>query len=222
MEIIKHNIFFTKTAKTATESIRNHLRDYAHDSNLVVNDLKYQSYFLIKNFNINTNHIHSNEKYINHFNRSINGNLPTIKITSVRIPIERLYSHYCFGNPYFKMGMDFNEWYIKISKRQILDYWDVPEWGDKTNNYMYDYMNLQTTDEVLTKYDFVFVKEKFDYSLHDFGKILNYDFGKTKFVNISKSSKENYKFDSETISLFEENNQKDIELYDMCYKRFIG
>lgn len=220
MEIVKYNIFFTKTAKTATETIRRHLKIYATDNNLIINDRNYQSFFNSNKFNINTNHIFSTKEYLNHFYSSIDTNLPILKITSVRKPLERLYSHYCYGNKHFKNGMDFNEWYIKSTKRKITDGWNVPHWGDKSNNYMFDYMNLDSVDEVHTKYDFVFIKERFSNSLEKFGKILEYDFKEIEKLNTNPKVNKDYIFDIETKNLFEENNQNDINLYNTCYQKY--
>lgn len=217
---MRNNILFIKTAKCATESIRLHLKEYANDNLLTVNDRNFNSFFFNNDFNINTNHIWYNEKTLNHFYSSIDDNLPTLRISAVRNPLKRLYSHYCFGHPKFLEGMDFNEWYIKVAKGELDDGWVVPEWGDRTNNYMWNYMGLESLDEIEEKYDFIFIKEHFKESLNRFSQILDYKFSKEKKRNFNPKSKKDYIFDSEVISLFEERNQKDIKLYSTVLKNF--
>jgi len=216
-----HNIFFIKTAKCATETIKSYLHEYAKNNKLKVNGGMYHSFLNNSNFNINVNHINYTEENLNHFYNSIDKNLPTIKISSVRNPLERLYSHYCFGHPYFNKGMDFNEWYIKTMKGEIKDRWPAAHWGDKTNNYMSDYMGIESLDKIIEQYDFIFIKEDFENSLLKLESILEYKFQKkNKKINKNPKSKKDYKFDSETIDLFNENNQKDIELYNYVLKNY--
>lgn len=217
---MKTNIFFIKTAKTATESIKDCLIEYAHSQNLILNNQAYDDFFSINKFNINTNHVFCNEKSLNHFLNSIDPSYPVLKISSVRNPLERLYSHYCFGHPYFKGGMDFNEWYIKTMRGELEDKWNVPQLGDRTNNYMVNYMGINHLDELEEKYDFIFIKEHFTESLEKFGKLLNYKFKSEPKKNINPKSKKNYQFDQEVIDLFKENNQKDIELYNKVVEIF--
>ena len=45
--------------------------------------------------------------------------------------------------------MDFNEWYIKTMKGEIKDRWPAAHWGDKTNNYMSDYMGIESLDKII-------------------------------------------------------------------------
>lgn len=216
-----NNILFIKTAKCATETIRLNLIDYAKDLGLIVNDLNFENFFLINKFNINTNHIWSNEESLNHFYNSIDKSLQTVRISSVRNPLLRLYSHYCYGHPYFEMGMDFNEWYIKTIKGELPDKWHVPQWGDKTSNYMWDYMNIKSIDSIKEQYDLIFVTEKFNESLSKLEVMLNYKFqNKDREVNKNPKSKKDYNFDSETIDLFKEYNQKDIELYNYVLNNY--
>ena len=216
-----HNIFFIKTAKCATETIRSYLHEYAKKNKLKVNTGNYYSYRNNSNFNINVNHIDYSEENLNHFYNSIDKNLPTIKISAVRKPIERLYSHYCFGHPCFNKGIDFNEWYIKETKGEIKQKWPAARWGDKTNNYMSDYMGIESLDNIKQQYDFIFIKEDFKNSLSKFESIIEYQFNnKDKEVNKNSKSKKNYEFDSETIDLFNEHNQKDIELYNYVLKNY--
>lgn len=217
---MKNNILFIKTAKCATESIRRHLIDYAKSESLTVNDGKYNEFFQINKFNLNTNHILFNGEYLTHFYNSIDKKLPTIRITSVRNPLKRLYSHYCFGHPAFYRKMDFNEWYVKVAKGKLNDNWVVPQWGDRTDNYMWNYLGLNSLDELEEKYDFIFIKEKFSECLDDFGKKIDYDFKGEYNNNRNPKSKKDYKFDSETIALFEERNEKDIKLYNKVLKNF--
>lgn len=217
-----YNILFIKTAKCATETIRFHLMDYARELGLTTNDGNYSRFFTKNKFNINTNHIWSDEHSLNHFYNSIDKNLPIIKISSVREPLKRLYSHYCYGNSYYNQGMGFNEWYVKVAKGEILDKWYAPQWGDKTNNYMWDYMNIKSIDSIEAQYDLIFIKENFNESLAKLEIVLNYEFkNKNREINKNPKSKEDYQFTEEVKSLFEENNQKDIELYNKCKKIFL-
>lgn len=214
-----YNIYFIKTAKCATESIRSYLKEYSNNTGLTINDYKFNSFFLKKKFNINTNHIWANEKSYNHFNKCKDVNLPSLKISSVRNPIERLYSHYCFGHPSFKNGIDFNEWYLRVSRSEISDGWVVPEWGDMTNNYMWNYMGLQSLDDLET-FDFIFIKEKFTESLNKFSNLIEYSFEERPQKNVNPYSIKDYKFTDEVISIFEKNNQKDISLYNKVLNDF--
>lgn len=217
----KFNILFIKTAKCATETIRVHLIEYAREVGLKINDKNYEEFFSEPLFNINTNHIWSDYRSLTHFYNSIDKKLPTIKISSVRSPLERLYSHYCYGHPYFIKGMDFNEWYIKTIKGEIQDRWPAEHWGDKTNNYMSDYMGIESLDKIMEQYDFIFIKEDFENSLLKLESTLEYKFQKKdKKINKNPKSKKDYKFDSETIDLFNEYNQKDIELYNYVLKNY--
>jgi hypothetical protein len=217
---MRSNILFIKTAKCATESIKIHLIKYAHSNSLRINDYHYDDFFYNSSFNINTNHIWYNEETLNHFYNSIDKSLPTLRISSVREPLKRLYSHYCFGHPKFLKGMDFNEWYLKVCKGELQDEWIENEWGDKTNNYMWDYMGLNSLDDLEENYDFIFIKNKFSKCLTEFGKLLDYNFTHVSKRNVNPNSKKDYQFDSEVISLFEERNQKDISLYNKVLKDF--
>jgi len=215
------NILFVKTAKCATETLKKHLLKYAKDNSLKVNDGPFNSFYKNGDWNINTNHIWMNEKSLNHFYNSIDKDKPTIKISSVRNPLDRLYSHYCFGNPSHNAGMDFNEWYVKTIKGEIKDYWPASRWGDKTTNYMWDYMGVSSLESLKEQYDFITVKERFEDSLIKLGNILDYEFeDKTKEINKNPKSKKDYKFTSEVIELFEENNQKDVDLYNYILKNY--
>lgn len=217
---MRSNILFIKTSKCATESIRLNLFEYAESELLTVNDGNYDNFFSNSSFNINTNHIWYDEKSLNHFYNSIDKNLPTLRVSSVREPMKRLYSHYCFGHPKFLQGMDFNEWYLKVCKGELEDEWIVPQWGDRTDNYMWNYMGLNSLDELEEKYDFIFIKERFSDSLNKFGELLKYKFTDIPKVNINPKSKKDYQFDSEVLSLFEERNQKDISLYNKVLNHF--
>ena len=217
---MKSNILFIKTAKCATESIRLHLIEYAESELLGINDGNFDNFFNYSAFNVNTNHIWYNEKSLNHFYNSIDKNLPTLRISSVREPLKRLYSHYCFGHPEFLKGMDFNEWYLKVCKGELQDGWVVPRWGDRTDNYMWNYMGLTSLDDLDENYDFIFIKKKFSECLTEFGKLLDYNFTHVSEINVNPKSKKNYQFDSEVISLFEERNQKDISLYNKVLNDF--
>lgn len=217
---MRYNILFIKTAKTATESIRRYLIEYANFELLGINDGNFNNFYFNSNFNINTNHILPTEDYLNHFYNSIDNNLPILRISSVREPLKRLYSHYCYGHPKFKQGMDFNEWYIKVCKGELLDEWIVPQWGDRTDNYMWNYMGLSSLDDLEEKYDFIFIKERFSESLNHFGNLLNYKFIEKDIINKNPKSKTDYKFDDEVVSLFNERNQKDILLYNKVVSNF--
>jgi len=218
---MKANIFFIKTAKCATESIRKHLFQYAISQELKVNDANYEKFFLYGPFNINTNHILNEDRYHKHFYREIDKNLPIIRISAVRNPLERLYSHYCYGHRFFREGLDFNEWYLGQCKGTISDGWEAHHWGDRTDNYMSNYMGIESLDDIREKYDFIFIKEHFSDSLKNFGKLLEYDFKPLEsFENVNPNTDSNYKFDSEVLSLFEERNEKDILLYKQVLKEF--
>lgn len=210
---MKRNILFIKTAKTATESIRHHLKEYARAEGLKVNDGFFRTFFSNKNFNVNTHHIPHREEYINHFYNSIDSELKTIRISSVREPLQRLYSHYCYGHPYFKKGMDFNEWYVKTINGEIEDRWPAERHGDRTTNYMAHYMGIESIDQIWEKYDFIFVKEYFKPSLELFGGMIGYQFTEQKKVNANPHSKKDYVFTQEVIDLFNEHNQLDIQIY---------
>ena len=64
---MKTNILFIKTAKCATQSIRQHLFEYAISRGLTVNDGNYDNFFLFGPLNINPNHILKNVVYQIHF-----------------------------------------------------------------------------------------------------------------------------------------------------------
>jgi len=217
---MKTNILFIKTAKCATQSIRQHLFEYAISRGLKVNDANYDNFFLYGPFNINTNHILNNDEYQKHFYKEIDKNLPVIRISSVRNPLDRLYSHYCYGHKFFRQGLDFNEWYLGQCKGTISDGWETPHWGDMTDNYMSNYMGIETLDDIKEKYDFIFIKEHFSDSLKAFGKLLKFDFKPKSIENKNPNTNNNYKFDSEVLSLFEERNKKDILLYKQVLKEF--
>ena len=217
---MKYNIFFTKTAKCATESIRFYLREYAENNNLIINGALYESYFEIYDFNLNTNHIFYNKEYINHFTKNKDKALPTLFISSVRNPIERLYSHYCYGNFWFEKGLDFNKWYETYSMDENLNGWLVPEWGDMTDNYMWNYMGIKSLSTISKQYNFIFVKEKFDSCLENFEKILGYKFKKTYIKNVNPKSDNNFIFDDRIIDMFNERNKLDINLYNYIYNLY--
>lgn len=217
---MKYNIFFVKTAKTGTETIKHYLTQYANDNHLIINDHPFLGYYRQKNFNVNTNHVLVTPEAFTHFQNSIDKNLPILRVSSIRKPIERLYSHYCFGHPYYTKGMDFNEWYIKTMKGEIEDKWHVPQWGDRTNEYMSNYLNIKSVDEIKNKYDFFFIKEKFNESLDKFESVLKYKFYRTKPLNVGKSKKD-YIFDNLTIELFNKHNTLDNALYDHVLKNYL-
>lgn len=216
---MRYNILFIKTAKTATESIRFHLQEYAQKELLTVNDGFFEGFFNMNQFNVNTHHIKSDERYLNHFYNSIDPNLHTLRISSVRNPLQRLYSHYCYNHPKHREGMDFNEWYIKTMNGEIEDRWQHPENGDKTTNYMAGYMGINSIDELWEKYDFIFIKEFFQESLNSFGNLIDFQFSVEKKTNFNPLSKKDYEFSSEVIELFNRNNELDIEIYNEVVKK---
>lgn len=218
---MKYNIYFTKTAKCATETIREYLIQYAQKKQLSYNDKKYEQFYYHKNFNIVTNHIFNNIKSQKHFLQNKNDEYPSINVTSIRDPLDRLYSHYCYGHPFHKKGMDFNEWYVKTIKGKLHDSWPASRWGDRTSNYISNYMNVSTIYEFDEFYDFCFIKEYFDDSLTLFEKIINFTFEKISAKNINQKSKKKYQFDNEVIELFEENNQLDISLYNHIITKYL-
>ena len=132
--------------------------------------------FYKNKFNVNTNHILYNDKNLLHFANAIDKSLPVLRLSAVRKPLERLYSHYCYGHPCFMEGMDFNEWYLKTASGEIEDYWNVPQWGDRTDNYMWNYMGIKSLDLIQLQYDIIFVKEKFEESLQKLEDVLNFKF----------------------------------------------
>ena len=78
---------------------------------------------------------------------------------------------------------------------------------------------IQTAN--LDEYDLIIVTEKFNESLYKLENILNYKFqNKDREVNKNPKSKKDYNFDSETIDLFKEYNQKDIELYNYVLNNY--
>lgn len=211
---MKHNIYFVKTAKCATETIRKYLIQYSNKNKFVYNDFKFKDFYRKTNFNIVTNHIFNDERSLNHFNENKNVDIPTIYLTAIRNPINRLYSHYCYGHPYFKKGMDFNEWYIKTIKGELPEIWPASYWGDRTTNYISHYMNVKSVEEFENFFNFVFVKEEFEKSLTLFEKTLNFKFDRMeKQINQNPQSKKDYVFDKEVIDLFDEHNELDNLLY---------
>lgn len=216
-----YNILFIKTAKCATETIRFYLKDYAKSNDLGVNDRNHNHYFGLKSFNINTNHILYNDESLVHFTKSIDKSLPILRISSVRKPIERLYSHYRYGHPYYKQGIDFNEWYLGINNGTLEDYWNVPQWGDRTDNYMWNYMGITNLDLIPLQYDLIFVKEKFESSLQKLENLLDYKFERLEHkMNVGPNSKKHYEFDSKVIEIFNERNELDNSLYEYVLNNF--
>ena len=217
----KFNIFFSKVPKTGTESIKRHLINYASENGLICNDGAYEDFFITKNFNITTNHFNvKNKEYLNHFNNSIDKNLDTIKIASIRKPIERLYSHFCYAIDCH----NFNDRYVNFVKNKMSEEslgWSSIDLkrGHKTNNYISEYLGINSVDEIESKYDFFFVQELMDESLLKFGKIIDYDFKKIDIINKTKN-KPDIVFDDLTIELFNENNKLDNEIYDYILKNF--
>ena len=216
---MKKNILFIKTAKTATESIRFHLKEYCKKEKLVDNDGFFSAFFHKKKFNVNTNHIFWDDKYINHFYNAIDENLDTLVISSVRHPLERLYSHYCYSHPMHRKGMDFNEWYVKTINGEIEDRWGSPGHRDKTHNYMAGYMGIESIDQLWEKYDFIFVKEYFKPSLELFGGMIGFQFSVPNKKNVNPSSKKDYVFTQEVIDLFNEHNKLDNEIYKQVLRK---
>lgn len=209
-----YNIYFVKTAKCATETIREYLIQYAKKKRLIINDAKYENFYNKTSFNINTNHIWNNSKSRQHFNKSKSKILPTIHLTAIRQPLERLYSHYCYGHIYHRKGIDFNEWYMKVSNGELEDYWPASQWGDRTNNYISYYMDVKSVEEFEDFYDFVFVKELFNESLDQFEKVLDFEFDRLpNQLNVNKRVNRRYEFSDEVIELFNENNKLDNEIY---------
>lgn len=224
------NILFVKTAKCATETIREYLSLYAADKGLTLNGKMYNSFYDDRHYNINTNHIFYNEKTLEYFDKKKDKSLPSFTISAVRKPIERLYSHFCYGNKYYWQEMDFNEWYIKSTKGEIDDGWSVKKWGDKSDNYMWDYMGIESLSSIHKQYDHIFIREKFETSLRTFEELINHKFKRippknTHTYNYDKNRKKvtlnpNFKFEQETIDLFNENNEKDNSLYEYVYTHF--
>ena len=215
-----YNILFIKTGKCATETLRFYLKRYANTNSLAINDKNHEKFFERKKFNVNTNHILYNDKNLLHFANAIDKSLPVLRLSAVRNPIERLYSHYCYGHPRFREGMDFNEWYLKTTSGEIEDYWNVPQWGDRTDNYMWNYMGIKSLDLIHLQYDIIFVKEKFEESLQKLEDVLNFKFKRIENLNVMPDSKGPYEFDSKVIEIFNERNQLDNSLYEYVLKNY--
>lgn len=216
---MNYNIYFVKTAKCATETIRKYLIQYAKNNGLVINDKKFEHFYRNSSFEVVTNHIWNNEKSRKHFKESKSKNLPTIHLTSIREPLKRLYSHYCYGHPYFEQGIDFNEWYMNVNSGELEDYWPASQWGDRTNNYISHYMNVSSVEEFDEFYDFVFVKKYFDKSLKQFEELIGFEFDKLdEKVNVNSKVNRDYEFSDGVIDLFTEKNQLDIKLYKHSLK----
>lgn len=216
----KYNILYGKVPKTGSEYIRNQLNQYAKDNSLVCNDNGYEGFNLKKKFNITTNHFNITDDNIKHFYDSIDVNLPTLKVASIRKPIDRLYSHFCYS-----IGCgNFNERYVNFVKNKMseesLGWYPIDlKRGHKTNNYISKYLGINSIDEIESKYDFFFVQELMDESFLKFGKIIGYDFKKTDITNKTKNKTE-ILYDDLTIQIFNENNRLDNDIYDYVIKYF--
>ena len=219
-----YNIYFIKTPKCATESLKIQLQKYSETNNLIINDNPYEKYFELDKFNINTNHLYSNEEYFNHFMNSCDKNLPVIRITSVRDPIQRLVSHYFYSNAYYwKLKMDFNTWYRKFYNfegpmNQVG--WNSVDRGNKTNNFMSSYLGVNNIEGFEKKYDFCFVSEYFDESLRKFGKVIDYNFTLVGPANVRHKLNDKYHIDPDVRQLFREKNEIDLEIYNHCLEKF--
>ena len=218
------NIFFVKTAKCGTETIRKYLLEYAKQKKLILNNGRYNNYFKNETFNINVNHIHRNEKTVNHFNQHKDKELSDFYLSAIRNPIDRLYSHYHFGNEYLWDGMDFNEWYQGVVKGELdthkNDGWSAARWGDKTNNYISSYMEVESSQEMVDIFDHIFIAEKFETSLRTFEDKLKVKLDRINDENVGKHKPQEKIIEKETIDLFNENNQLDLELYEKAFTSY--
>lgn len=220
-----YSIYFIKTPKCATETIKIHLNKYSEFTGLKINDGHYKSYFDSKydGFDINTNHIYSNEETWKHFLENKKPGNPFIRVTSIRTPLLRLYSHYRYSNGYFlKLQRDFNDWYLEFCDKT--DNQNECGWKDEnvpntTNNYISKYMNVENVGQLSEKYDFVFVSDLFDESLISFGNIIGHKFTKVGPANVISKQTESYQFSKEVISKFNERNVLDLELFTHCYNK---
>ena len=219
---MSHNIFFIRTPKCATTTLKEYILQFANHFNLVVNDNFYHEYFYLQNFNVNTNHIWSKPESWNHFLENRNPDLKDIRITSIRNPLDRLRSAYYHYNRH-KNKLSFDKWYVltHAQKNKLSDDgWAMPGWGDRSDDCIINYLGIENPSDVLEKYDFVTVAEHFSTSIKLLESKLDFQFFPIQEKNKSDAYVRN-EYHPLVLEIFNNNNQKDLELYQIVCENFL-
>jgi hypothetical protein len=230
----RFNFLYIKTPKTASELIKRYLRLYGDAAELKRNPNALGGFYEMDFFEYSCEHIMMLPKVLKHFFTKNNRQLDSLILTSVRNPLDRMFSHYYFSNIY-KNQMDFNEWYLNYHNntlRGIHFGWEPnnnlghfePQY-DNLDNYQLQYLGLMNPKNIFVLYDYVFITEKVEEQFNDFEKIVDYKFNRyqgEKKINNNINYPDEIIISEEVKNIFMERNQKDYELYDYVNKHYFN
>ena len=209
------NLVFIKIHKCSSQSVRNILKDHAHQNELrFFSKLKktkekyHKKKPLTKKYNIFALH-HSYKK--DFFEWLIED---PIYITFIREPLERAISHYY----YYDIHQN------KNNKKSFNDFFkENPMFRQ---NFMSSYMGYSSLKDITIqnlnkRYKFIGITEKFDESIIKLEQVLDWNIPKPyKIKNTNYSTLKNLNDPSEIKHIFKKYNAIDYKLYDLISRTF--
>ena len=217
-------LWYIRTPKTASTTIKFMLRGYAADNNMKVLYRSHESVFaeLEAPFDVSLHHLVHKEKNVNRMKELMPGH---VVITSVRDPLQRARSHYNHISPagpvneFAKQGVPYHEWYLrnKGEEGKAAGWKNPKELRHFTNNVMALFMGYYSMDELhfdlfARRYAFVFVAEEMELSWKVFSALVGWKANTIEKMRVAAYDKS--PVPPEVEQAFRERNELDYAIYD--------